>query len=95
MHEACANGRERIFKILLRHRASISLRTMLAHQTPLHVAAANGQDTIVKLLLRAGADPEARDGNGRLPIHCATTGGVVYAIVGDFAPGCSCSCSYL
>ncbi|GAB3312656.1 hypothetical protein GCM10027451_25680 [Geodermatophilus aquaeductus] len=39
--------------------------------TPLHLAVAQGREDVVRVLVDAGADPGARTGSGRTPLHVA------------------------
>ena len=46
-----------------------------SHATPLHAAAVKGHVEVTSLLLKSGADPNARDDLGRVPLHRVTHGG--------------------
>lgn len=49
-------------------------------QTPVWIAAAEGHAACISLLLRAGARSDARDGDGRSPLHIATLMGHVPSV---------------
>ena len=49
--------------------------------TPLHLSAFEGRPAMARLLVGAGANVDARDGNGRTPAHWALTGPVIEALV--------------
>ena len=51
-------------------------------KTPLHVAAQRtGKPSILEVLLKHRADTRARDGDGRIPLHFAIEGGVLFGKV--------------
>lgn len=51
---------------------NLSLKSAFGgRKTPLHLAAKGGVPRLVRLLLESGADPQAVDHRGRLPVHLA------------------------
>ena len=60
-----------VVKVLLAHEANVNARTH-QNQTPLHRAAGWGHPRILEALLSAGADPNARDDDGKSALDLAT-----------------------
>jgi ankyrin repeat protein len=59
-----------VLKVLLAHGADVNAR-MQGDQTPLHRAAGWGRPQILQALLAAGADPTARDADGKTALDIA------------------------
>ena len=75
VHDAAAVGRTRALEELLDADRDAMRRTTAAGDTALHLAAAFGREDAVELLLDQGADPTARDGEGRTPADLAAAHG--------------------
>jgi ankyrin repeat protein len=73
---SCLWGQVDSVRILLAHGAKVNLFPRQCHSSALHWAflAPENRDAIIRLLLEAGADPYAKDGDGRSSID---------AIMGD------------
>ena len=73
LHHACANGREEVARLLLKHGADVAARRNDGW-TPLHVAALSGHEVMVRLLLEHGAEVDAQN-DGWTPLqHAAARG---------------------
>lgn len=70
LQSACCSRVTSIAKSLIEAGANVNLAEPARHRTPLHVAA-HAHSTILEDLLKAGADPNAQDKDGRLPMHDA------------------------
>lgn len=69
LHEAAANGRTGVVRVLL---GSIAIGSKDDRgATPLHWAAAGGHDAVAGVLLEKGADAKAVDNSGRTALHYA------------------------
>jgi ankyrin repeat protein len=75
VHDAAAVGRTRALAELLDADRDAARRTAAGGVTALHLAAAYGRKDAVELLLEHGADPAARDGDGRTPADLAAAQG--------------------
>ena len=75
VHDAAAVGRTRALAELLDADRDAPQRTAAGGETALHLAAACGRKDAVELLLDHGADPAARDGEGRTPADLAAAEG--------------------
>ena len=69
--DAAAVGRTRGLEELLDTEPGLANARSADGSTPLHLAARFDQRDAAELLLEHGADPEARDGNGRTPAELA------------------------
>jgi hypothetical protein len=69
--DAAAVGRTRGLEELLDAEPELALARSRAGTTALHLAARYDQREAVELLLERGADPSARDGDGRTPAEVA------------------------
>ena len=69
-------GHRAIVEFLLKSGADVSLSARNAQKvTALHAGATRGDAEIVRMLLEAGADPNARQEGGFVPLHSAATNG--------------------
>jgi ankyrin repeat protein len=75
VHDAAAVGRTRALAELLDADRDAARRTAAGGETALHLAAAFGHKDAVELLLDHGADPAARDAEGRTPADLAAAQG--------------------
>ena len=75
VHDAAAVGRTRALAELLDADRDAAHRTAAGGETALHLAAAFGHKDAVELLLDHGADPAARDAEGRTPADLAAAQG--------------------
>jgi ankyrin repeat protein len=75
VHDAAAVGRTRALAELLDADRDAMRRTAADGETALHLAAAFGHQDAVELLLDHGADPAARDVEGRTPADLAAAQG--------------------
>lgn len=64
LHIAAFAGAAEAAQALCELRANLEVRNSTFRQTPLHVAISRNQVEVVRVLLEAGADYEARDGDG-------------------------------
>ena len=71
LHYAAWNGLQATAEVLLRHNASVDVRTTDRGSTPLHFAAGMGKLACVKLLLSYGADTTLRDIDKWTPLDLA------------------------
>ena len=63
------------FRLLLHHNALVDpLRSSRDRETPLHLAISQGFAESASLLLENGADPNAKNGRGEMPLHLACQG---------------------
>jgi len=69
--DAAAVGRTRGLEELLEAEAGLAQARAADGSTPLHLAARFDQKDAAELLLEYGADPAARDGDGRTPADVA------------------------
>jgi ankyrin repeat protein len=83
LHLACENGRQsrELIRYLLTYPdAGVNEEvSSYSSQAPLGVASERGDVETMKLLLKAGADPNARDGTSRYPLHYSLMMGPPYA----------------
>ena len=73
LHQAAADGRVDIIRLLLQHGARVDALDGL-NNTPLHAAAENGRPQAARLLLEAGAKPNARASSRQTPLHELVSG---------------------
>jgi len=59
-----------------RRTSQVPSANAVPHQTALHGAASHGFDAFVEFLVKNGADPQAKDADGRTPLDLARGGGV-------------------
>ncbi|MES2463923.1 MAG: ankyrin repeat domain-containing protein, partial [Armatimonadota bacterium] len=64
-------GRAALLTLLLEHGADVNVAAIDTGTTPLMFAAASGDRAVIALLLGAGADPLARDQEGRSALNFA------------------------
>ena len=81
LHEACAQGHERVVRLLFEHGANAHTRTILGRESPLHLAAQNGHDVICKLLLKRGVKPDRHNGQGFAPLHITSSSAVCFVLL--------------
>ena len=62
--------------------------------TALHSASVVGSVSFIQLLLMNGANPNARDNDGRLPLHWVTASQSVEALELLLKVGITCICTY-
>lgn len=72
LYEAAATHAPEVISARLREGAAVNLPDEQGN-TALHIAAKANDNTIVQLLLNGGADPMAKDAQGRIPSALATT----------------------
>uniref|UniRef100_A0A1B6LPG5 Uncharacterized protein n=1 Tax=Graphocephala atropunctata TaxID=36148 RepID=A0A1B6LPG5_9HEMI len=65
LHYAVRKGNTSMCKLLLAAGASVNVTTKAGLATPLHRAAMEGHMDVISLLLKSGADPLAKDAEGR------------------------------
>jgi ankyrin repeat protein len=75
VYDAAAVGRTRALAELLDVDPDAARRIAAGGETALHLAAECGRKDAVELLLDHGADPTARDGEGRTPADLAAARG--------------------
>ncbi len=76
LHLAAFFGHGEAAKVLVANGAELNALSKNATcNTPLHAAVANRKADLVSFLLSAGADVNARTGNGWMPLHLAVHGG--------------------
>ena len=68
LHDAAANGRLELVRILLSAGASINVQNRQGF-TALHYAAFYGQAEVVRALLQCGANAQIQAGDGETPLH--------------------------
>lgn len=73
LHIAIALGRPDMTAALINKGVDVSAREKTMGRTPMHIAAQSGQLNEVRRLMFHGADKNARDNNGRTPLHYAIT----------------------
>ncbi|KAK1517804.1 uncharacterized protein CCOS01_12061 [Colletotrichum costaricense] len=75
VHQASANGRSDILRVLLKAGFDVNLRDY-SGETALHCAAAFGHNDVVEILLQQkGVMLDVRDDKRRTPLHCAAGNG--------------------
>ena len=79
--KATKKGNLNAVTVLLEAGADVSATTKITKQTPLHIAVHKGHTEIAATLILSGADPNAKDGKGRTPLHLAAGKGIVQGIV--------------
>jgi hypothetical protein len=69
LHEAASNGHTRVLRFLL-HDAKVDINpTNSKGDTPLHTAVLAGKLAAIHILARNGADLDAKDGRGLIPLY--------------------------
>ena len=76
IHLAAREGDTRCLSTLLKHGASVDMRTTLG-STALHTALLGGKNDIIKILLETGANVNNVLMYGRTPLHLATASGYI------------------
>jgi len=72
IHLAAESGYTDLVRLFLEKGVDINLATRGKNRvTPLHIAAAKGRADVVELLLKSGAQVNARDVEGKTPLHWA------------------------
>ncbi|MCH7911223.1 MAG: ankyrin repeat domain-containing protein, partial [Candidatus Hydrogenedentes bacterium] len=75
MHLAADMGHAGLVASFMDHGVPVGDQANAANWSPLHFAASRGHVDVVEALLGAGADAEARDGNGRTALDVASYSG--------------------
>lgn len=72
LHRAASVGGEAVARLLLAHERGGAAAALAARDaqgnTPLHLAVIHRHERLARMLLEAGADPRARNGEGKTPI---------------------------
>jgi ankyrin repeat protein len=76
IHDAALGDNAEVIRELALHGADINARTRADAQTPLYIAAAMGKMKAVEALVALGADPTAKDSQGRTPLDAADRAGL-------------------
>ena len=72
LHLAAGSNHVECVRLLLQHNALVDpLKGSRDRETPLHLAAQYGFVESARLLLEYGADPNAKNGLGAMPLHLA------------------------
>jgi hypothetical protein len=69
LHAATYHDRPAICKLLLKHNPDIISSLGYQGEKALHIAAERNQYGIAKILIEQGADVDAKDGDGKTPLH--------------------------
>ena len=73
LHNAAYQGHVEVCKLLIEHKANISIANIEMGSYPIHVGVEQGHVEVCKLLLAQNADVNSKRKDGKAPLHVAAS----------------------